>query len=65
MWLITCERCGPAATIWEKPGTGCKYVQYCPSCGRQRGVETERVENSSEHEAFKERAVKQQVGAEV
>lgn len=52
LWVIQCDSCGAVGTLWEKPGTGCSYVEYCPSCGRgPTGVTTERVEDKSEHEA--------------
>lgn len=27
MWVMICETCGVVGTLFEKPGTGCKYVR--------------------------------------
>ena len=50
MWVVACEHYGFVCTVWEKPGTGCSYIEQCPSCGSER-VRTIRVENNEEHEA--------------
>lgn len=49
MWCVVCRDCGWVCTIWEKPGTGCSYIEYCPSCGKER-VDTEQVDDKQEHE---------------
>lgn len=49
MWVVHCRSCEWVCTIWEKPGTGCSYIKYCPRCSGRR-VSTERVNNKAEHE---------------
>lgn len=48
MWVVVCDRCGPVCTVWEKPGTGCTYFEFCPSCG-DSWPDTEKVESYEEH----------------
>ena len=49
MWGVVCEYCGFVCTIWEKPGTGCSYIEHCPSCSTGF-TKTERVDNKEEHQ---------------
>jgi len=51
LWVVTCEDCGFVCTVWEKPGTGCSYIEYCPSCGKSCTVRDERVEDKEAHES--------------
>jgi hypothetical protein len=44
LWVIVCERCGAVGTLFEKPGTGCKYVKHCHYCGDSH-VRTEVVDS--------------------
>jgi hypothetical protein len=55
MWIIECEHDGFVCTLWEKPGTGCSYIEQCPSCGNSR-VTTTCVTDKENHIAEIERA---------
>lgn len=55
MWIVECDHDGFVCTIWEKPGTGCAYIQRCPKCGVQRATTT-KVTDKDSHEAAIERA---------
>lgn len=54
MWVVSCATDGFICTVWEKPGTGCAYMQQCPSCGGSR-IETTRVTDEENHNAHIER----------
>jgi DNA replicative helicase MCM subunit Mcm2 (Cdc46/Mcm family) len=56
LWVIVCEDCGAVGTLWEKPGTGCKYVRHCHYCGGEH-VRTERAEDYEQVQRIKAREV--------
>ena len=61
LWVVECHVDGFVCTVWEKPGTGCSYIENCPECGGSH-ISTTKVENKDEHEAAIERANANRVG---
>lgn len=57
MWVVVCEDCGPVCTVWEKPGTGCSYIEHCPECGGE-WPDTVQVDSGDEHERVMSEGVK-------
>lgn len=54
MWVVSCPDDGFVCTVWEKPGTGCSYFEYCPDCGNNR-IETTKVTDGDNHRATVDR----------
>lgn len=48
MWVMICEDCGPVASVWEKPGTACSYINYCPDCGKAH-ADSKKVTDKEQH----------------